>query len=766
MILEIVILSVILILCLYIFLSILFSKDISILPQKRTFAMMILWIILWVISILLTDIYSRYLFWALLFSRLSFTTSLVIVHLYYLFVRRYQIGSQKRSYFGAIFWGLITSVFILLSFTDQIVERVYIKNDELTSVQGPLYLYFSLFLGFMFVYSSIRFFFEYRKQTNNVLKTQMLYILIGSVISLLISFFTNLILPFWGVKEIRSLGPISLLFFIFSTYYAILRYRFLSTRLILSKFVYTLIIALVPYSIFYIVIFIHNLTWHSVYALGAYLSGYLYSVIFVYIFSYSRSSIELLVQKTFYQSVVDPQLEKKNYIKKIDTLLDLDSILERTRTILKNVLGAEVDIVVFSHKKIMKFTNYKYKHSVKDYRIMFMERVKEPIFLDELKYLNSNQTEMINWLNDLDFQGIFPLKSFINLDWEIFVFLGNRKDSKSYSIQDLEYIESILSVMLVALQRANLHHEVQDFSDTLRRKVDEQTKDLQRKIRQLNDARQKEHDIMDIMGHELRTPMTIISNYYELLPKLLEKMDLDLSNRKYRTKYQKYLETIEENINREIKLINTLLNATKLDDGKVELNLEPVDIIDVIEDGITGQEKHAKDKGLYLKFDKPVNTASFPRVFADRVRIQEVMDNLLSNAVKYTATGGATIKLMSTSKFARVDVIDSGVGIPKEDLKNLGKKFYRSNQYTASLVRPGGTGLGLFVTFGIVEAHGGKVTIKSELGKGSVFSFTVPFATSEQLKVSRDESLLAGNMFKRLGLDRGSKSGKKSSSKK
>lgn len=247
----------------------------------------------------------------------------------------------------------------------------------------------------------------------------------------------------------------------------------------------------------------------------------------------------------------------------------------------------------------------------------------------------------------------------------------------------------------------------------------------------LQEQRRKERDMLDILGHELRTPMSIIKNYFYMVQKMLRPRVKEILDEKELEKYTKYAENIDESIEREIKLINTLLNATHSDKQAVRLEREPVDIIDVVEDAMASQEKEAERKGVYLKFNKPAKDEELPRVWADRVKMQEIMDNLVSNAVKYTNEGGVTITLEQGGSAVTVRVEDTGIGIPSEAIDNLGKKFYRVDQYigddeSGNLVRPGGTGLGLYVAFNLIKAHGGMVEVKSEVGQGSTFIFTVP----------------------------------------
>lgn len=282
-----------------------------------------------------------------------------------------------------------------------------------------------------------------------------------------------------------------------------------------------------------------------------------------------------------------------------------------------------------------------------------------------------------------------------------------------------------------------MYKKVQNFNSVLYVKVAEQTKDLRNKINQLKEARRKERDMVDIIGHELRTPMTVIRNYHELMGRLVEKNKF--KSKSAFKKYQGYMNVIGENIGKEISLIDVLLNATKIEGGHIELNKESIDIRDLIDDAILSYKGDVKSKGLYIKYLKPKNS-NFPRIYADKIRVHEILDNLISNAIKYTDKGGLEIKVDSIKDYVRIVFSDTGIGIEEKDLKNIGRKFYRSNQYLTDkndkvhLERPGGMGLGLFVAFNLIKAHGGKVGISSKLGKGSVFTVTLPINGKEQRK--------------------------------
>jgi signal transduction histidine kinase len=191
-----------------------------------------------------------------------------------------------------------------------------------------------------------------------------------------------------------------------------------------------------------------------------------------------------------------------------------------------------------------------------------------------------------------------------------------------------------------------------------------------------------------------------------------------------------------ESTRREMALIETMLAATKVDANKIQVNGEKVDMLDVINDAIEGQKLFAIDKKIEIRFEKPKEKFL---AYADRIRTQEVMDNLLNNGIKYTQKGYVEIKIekikADKQPLIKVTIKDTGIGIAEDDLENLGKKFFRAKQYTngeEQIVRPGGTGLGLYVVNGLVKAMGGKMNIKSKLGKGSTFSFTLPEHTGQE----------------------------------
>lgn len=231
-------------------------------------------------------------------------------------------------------------------------------------------------------------------------------------------------------------------------------------------------------------------------------------------------------------------------------------------------------------------------------------------------------------------------------------------------------------------------------------------------LRRLEQVRQ---DFVANVSHELRTPVSSIKGYAEtLLDGALE----DKDNAK------EFVGIIYQDANRLANLINDLLDLSRIESGKMKMSFVALDAVSLIKRAVAVIENQARAKSIVLKFDLPEN---LPKINADETRFSQVMINILDNAIKYSPEGGvAAIFAKVTDKMLQIDISDSGIGISENDLPRIFERFYRVDKARSREL--GGTGLGLSIVKHIVSAHGGQVWVKSELGKGSIFSFTIPLA--------------------------------------
>jgi len=221
-----------------------------------------------------------------------------------------------------------------------------------------------------------------------------------------------------------------------------------------------------------------------------------------------------------------------------------------------------------------------------------------------------------------------------------------------------------------------------------------------------------------MMVHELRAPLTAVRWSSESLIKNLAASQAGIDPAKVKDTVM----TIETASNNMLELVNDLLDVAKIEAGKFELNLQEYDIVEVMHEQVKAFGPQAEIKHLTLGVTAPEKYI----LKFDRVRVGQVLSNLISNSIKYTDAGQITINLSidSANKLATISVKDTGIGVAREDLSDLFSKFKQLK--TGDRSRKG-TGLGLVVTKGIVESHGGKVWAESAgEGLGSTFSFSLP----------------------------------------
>jgi PAS domain S-box-containing protein len=220
------------------------------------------------------------------------------------------------------------------------------------------------------------------------------------------------------------------------------------------------------------------------------------------------------------------------------------------------------------------------------------------------------------------------------------------------------------------------------------------------------------------VSHELRTPLTAIKGFTELL--------LDGDAGEVNDEQQEFLDIVKSNVDRLVALINDLLDISRIESGRIKLDLAPIDLEAVIGSVAATMRPLLEGKNQTLTTTLQPN---LPLAMGDRDRVVQVVTNLVSNAHKYTQSGGSiTVFGEQSGDMLRIAVRDNGMGIPAEDLPKLFTRFFRvDNSLTREI---GGTGLGLSIVKSIVELQGGTVSVESEPEHGSTFAFTLPVAKS------------------------------------
>lgn len=221
-------------------------------------------------------------------------------------------------------------------------------------------------------------------------------------------------------------------------------------------------------------------------------------------------------------------------------------------------------------------------------------------------------------------------------------------------------------------------------------------------------------DFVSMAAHELRTPLASIRGYLELIT--------FKQGARIAPEIHSYMQQALTSTSELGGLIDNLLGVTRIERGTLTFNPEQIDLAAEIKQTVRDVTFAAAGKNISLAYDGPANNCF---VLADKIALHEVINNLITNAIKYTSTQGSVfVRLTSQDQTFRVQVQDTGIGIPKNALPHLFTKFYRAHGGLDS--GSTGTGLGLFIAKSIIERHGGTIGVESEEGKGSIFTFTLP----------------------------------------
>ena len=252
---------------------------------------------------------------------------------------------------------------------------------------------------------------------------------------------------------------------------------------------------------------------------------------------------------------------------------------------------------------------------------------------------------------------------------------------------------------------------------TLGANVNRMNDELRRLYGELEAASRHKSEFLANMSHELRTPLNSILGFSQVLR---ERMFGELN-----AKQEEYLDDIISSGHHLLSLINDVLDLSKVEAGQIELEVEPFSLREALERGVVMVRERATRDGVHVAFtaDPDVDV-----VEGDERRIKQVIFNLLSNAVKFTPAGGdVDVRAARVNGELRVAVADSGPGLAPEDHERIFEKFQQAD---AGLELREGTGLGLTLSKRLVELHGGRIWVDSELGQGSTFVFTLPARSS------------------------------------
>lgn len=292
-----------------------------------------------------------------------------------------------------------------------------------------------------------------------------------------------------------------------------------------------------------------------------------------------------------------------------------------------------------------------------------------------------------------------------------YIAVGRKPHGAPLSRKDSDLLSLVSNEIALAIENSLRYEEIRQFSETLRRKVEDATAELRASNKKLKAMDQTKDEFISLTSHQLRTPLTTIKGYLSML--------LDGDAGEVTPQQRKLLEEAFNSSQRMAHLISDFLNISRIQTGKFEIELSDVNLADVLDEEISQLRISASSRGLTLDYDKPEH---FPLLSTDEGKLRQVMMNFIDNAIYYSPSG-SSIRIVLRASAAAIEftVIDHGIGVPKDEQHKLFTKFSRASN--AKKQRPDGTGIGLFMAKKVIVALGGVIIFESKEGAGSTFGF-------------------------------------------
>ena len=321
-------------------------------------------------------------------------------------------------------------------------------------------------------------------------------------------------------------------------------------------------------------------------------------------------------------------------------------------------------------------------------------KMREPVQVDDIARPGAYQSSIRDTLIRFGYRALLSVP-LLREDQIIGSLSFNRKAPGEFPPEVVDVLKTFATQSALAIQNARLFREIAD------------------KSRQLEAASRHKSEFLANMSHELRTPLNAIIGFSEVLT---ERMFGDINE-----KQAEYLKDILESGRHLLSLINDILDLSKIEAGRMELEPADFDLPSVVDNALILLRERATRRGITLgrAIDERLGT-----IHGDERKVKQVLLNLLSNALKFTPEGGRIVIGASLhDEVAEVSVADTGIGIAPADQETVFEEF---RQVGAAETKAEGTGLGLALSRKFIELHGGKIWVRSELGRGSTFTFTLP----------------------------------------
>ncbi|MFA5358265.1 MAG: ATP-binding protein [Patescibacteria group bacterium] len=648
------------------------------------------------------------LFWCrILYIAASFIPS-AFVYFVYIFPQK----DKPSRHFVWLLSSLNVVIIILSIIPGVIIEKVISGTTEKEIIWGSFYFIYVIYIAGLFCLGLSLLYKKIKKQTG-VIKRQSQYIFYGSLLSSLVAMFTNLLMLWWGDFRFNWFGQDASLILAIATAYAILKYRFLDIKIFIRKWVFYLFLAAVIMGVYtfssYILKFLDTSSAVIQYgAVGA-------ATVLISVFLFPRIERFFNKNKLFFKDQYDHSDALRDASSAISSTIDFGSLTTRIFTVFKKIF--QIDQMAFilygsngDGEKIIGLKSFGFIFDVdgvvkksQEKIFGFFARNKELVLLQELPQriiespLNSDEhaalIKVMEFLRGVQAEVVAPI-CYKNKLTAILA-LGGKEKKEIYSSQDIQFLETLVHQLAVALENIRSYQKIKNYSADLRREVESATKEL----KELN---QRQSRFLADIAHELQSPVAILKGNISL-------MDSEGCT-------PQSISSSAQSADRLSRLINNLLFLARSDFGKLKIEKENFEFGRLINEVYAATQIFSEQKNVNYILQNIKDT----EFFADREKLKSVFLNILSNAFKHVNEGG-TVSVIVKKRLnkIRVTIFNSGPGISDADLPHIFERFYRRED--GGDKGKSGTGLGLSIAKTIVDEHGGRIWAKNSSNDGVIF---------------------------------------------
>jgi signal transduction histidine kinase len=629
--------------------------------------------------------------------------------LYFSFV--FPNGNAKAATIPIIFYSIFSLPFIyLLIFTKYWIKDVVVIGGSGSATMGPLYAYWGIF-NMLFGVWIIDNFIQRYKSSGPLNKLQLRYVFMGIGIMAVGTLIVDVVIPvIFGGSNYFWISSLFIVPFIGLSSYAIIKHRLFDIRLLIARSIsYSLLLVILGIVYSGGLFIVSTLITKKTESTSSLINSTILALIIAYTFQPLRSWLEKITNKIFFKERYETEAILNKLSKTMATSLTLDDLTTRVLTVVTRELGLTKAIFAVINDKKVYITENPPQDKHIDITKGDIERMADPkqlLVLDEME-----EGPLKDCLREKGIYLALPLST--KEHFMGFLLLGEKSSGEIFFNQDINFLSILGPELSIALENAQRFEQISQFNITLQDEVKKATTELQSANEKLKKLDQVKDEFISIASHDLRSPMATVKNYIWLARSELEKTPV-----KAKADLNIALESTEHGIS----LVADMLDVSRIEAGRIELNPEKLDIKHEAELIVEELQKAASDKQINLNSTVPSDL--FAK--ADKERIHQVITNLAGNAIKFTPSGGkVTITGSKKENTIEISVADTGIGIKKEDMDKLFTKFGKLESGT-NVPSTQGTGLGLYISKNIVELSGGKIWVESTPEKGSNFNFTLP----------------------------------------